>query len=371
VRVGLARTLPAGATELGKGRPGVWFAASDEVLLAALATGAKLLYLSRPEYDQAVRGLAPDELAPAVAKRAERLGDKLPGLAESLLAGRKQQILPLARGNPAHFERSLNLLTRLTTAGSFDDYPEDDRIDRLYDRAWGFLAELDTPEAAPHVLPEEAELHRGFADAYAASLRRRGRADYGRLPLRVTIERGWFVAPPEPGLVAAWKLDGIPAIAWDGGVVGPIATHDVDEVRAHVQTAQLLYPSWQTPIAAALALTPPQLALALAEQRAKPDHGLAAHLDALRVEQTLVRRAVLASLKTPELVALLTAHVAAELPNLRRPPPPPGLVEAERALLADADLLQRAVALAPIEWSTVALRLASVRQTIADDLEKL
>jgi len=359
-------TAPAGAVELGSSAAGAWVECDDDALIASRA---ELLWLGRAAYDRAVRRLAKRDLASVVALRRAAFSARLPGLAKAELYAARLRVLEAAAGAGAAtpFVRSLTVLAALGGPARWKGVDDAGLGRRLLERERGLANELASPEGAAEAVAGEVDARRALEGGTTKLLTGLGHPELERAPLYVPLVRGYWVHHPPADLVATWKRDGVPAVPWRGGVIGPLRPDTADDLRA-AHEVKLMFPDGHQAAGLRLSMTSAQLEVELEDR--EHDLRMAAHVAGLRVELATFRRNARALAKDPSVAAALAQQIAIETPLLQsalaaRPAwlagaTPASVNDEAAAFAAAAELLAKLVAKAGLEWQTLALELAAL-----------
>lgn len=360
---------PGTAVELGTGAGGSWIACDDDVVLAG-AGQLELLWLSRAAYDHAVRKLAKEAVPKVIALRRTGFSAHLPSLAKAELFPVQLRVLAVAARDPASdaFAHALTLLTRLAGASRFQGIGDAGLLERLLEREQAVRNELRSPEGRPEAAPGEQGVRTGFVDDTAQLLKHAGRPDYAQAPLHVPLVRGYLLKPAPARLVADWERDGVAAVPWRGGVIGPLRADEAAELRSSLAEVKLMFPDGDQAAELSVSLTPAQLTVALREQ--EQDLHMTPHVAGLRVALATFRRNAASLVTDASIAARLATQVAAEAPLVMaafaarpafvEPARPPSLSQAEADFVAAAALLSRLVARQGVEWQALAAELLAI-----------
>lgn len=347
--------VPAGirapASVLGHDATGAWLECDD----AALVRGRlELLWLSRAGYDHAVRRLHASDIPAVIARRRTAFAAQLPSRAKTELYALRLPILVTAarHGDRDAVARSLTILARLSGGSRFKGVDDTGMLERLLEREQTVRAELDSDDGRPEAAPGEPEMRAQLADGTARLLAGRGRPEYVQAPLYASLARGYLLRAAPDDLLADWKRNGIPAVPWRGGVIGPLAPAQAAELHGRP-----MFPDGNTAAGLRAALTPAQLTVELEDR--EQDLGMTAHVASLRVELAVFRR--LAALR-PALTAVLTNAIAEETRWLitalaRRP-----ATTAPADFAAATELLAALVALHGPAWLAFAAELRTLER---------
>ena len=317
--------LPAGVpspvpfAELGGSPEGRWGLVSDQPWLALQGNDPlELLYLSRTDYEHAVRRLPAAGLAAAIAHRRNRYARNLPTRALGTFEGAIRASLALVKDRPAGSRARSDLLTALasfTVVSRFVHSKPLDLLDYLREGDAELMAELEAMarEEPPGFDPDgsERETRRRFATAFGQVAATRGRPEKAKILPYFDVERVYFVVPGLPELEARAMACHDPMHKWRGGLVLPLSRRQTPELIAQNQQFLVLFPSPGSFVSARIELDPGQLEIELAERTESP--GFADYLDARRVGQAILRTAVYLLTGTDaELNAVLAAQTRQE-----------------------------------------------------------
>jgi hypothetical protein len=360
---------PAGAAVLGRASGGWWVACDDEALLVG-AGKIELLWLSRAAYERAVRRLDQDEVARVIALRRTAFSSRIPSRAKAELFTLRLRALAVAARDQASdaFERSLVVLASLAGASRFKGVGDVGLLERLLEREQGLRNELDSPEGHPEAAPGEIDARRKLADDTTQLLRKVGRPEYAQAPLYVALVRGYWLTPPPAELLADWKRDGIPAVPWRGGVIGPLRPDEMAELQPSPAEVKLMFPDANQAAGLRLSLTPAQLTVELEDR----DRALnmTPHVAGLRVELATFRRNAAGLVQDAGIATALARQIASEAPIVMaalaaRPAfvevaGPPALADTEAEFTAAAKLLSALAAFRGIDWQPLAAELLAI-----------
>lgn len=360
---------PSKAVELSVLRGGSCVVCDDDALLAG-AGKIELLWLSRTDHDRAVRRLDKDEVAKVIALRRTAFSSRLPSHAMAELFRLRLHALAVAarEGASDAFDRSLAVLAHLAGASRFKGVGDIGLLERLLEREQAVRNELDSAEGHPAAVSGEIDTRRKLADETAQLLSKVGRPEYAQAPLYVPLVRGYLVIPPPTQRIAAWERDGIPAVPWRGGVIGPLRPDEAAELEPSCAQVKLMFPDGNQAAGLRFALTPAQLVIELEDREHDPN--MALHIASLRVELATFRRNAAGLVKDVGIAATLTEQIATETPIVMAafaarpafidPAWPPILAQAEAEFTAAATLLSKLVAFHGPAWQELSAKLLAI-----------
>lgn len=358
---------PVHAVELGRMTAGAWVACGDAGLLACPA--GELLWLSRPGYEHAVRRLGERDVAQVVARRRSAFAAQLPSRAPGELFGLRLRVAEAAARaqDGAAFERSLAVLAELSGASRFLGVGDAGLLGRLLEREQRLCGELESPEGSALAAPGEREARVRLADETAQLLARLGQPEYAQAPLYVALVRGYLLVPAPAELIAQWRRDGVLAVPWRGGAVGPLRAGEAQDLRPLAE-ATLMFAEGGQAAGLQMSLTPAQLAVELADREG--DVQMARHVSGLRVALAAFRRNAAGLVQDRAIAAALARQLAVETPiamvamAARRvfleAGPSPSLADTAAEFAAAGTLLAGLVVRHGIAWQRLAAELLAV-----------
>jgi len=188
--------------------------------LAGPGGGGTILYFTRGEYDEAVRGLTPAEIDEVIAARLAAANLVNDGEWAVSTAVRRCLARSAVDKQDAYFTLALTLLADLLQDRfkGFSDKELFDAIERTKARlrAEAQAAAADVPAAATRFRELEADAARDLSDLAEPAISL-GLPDYRKISLYVDVERVYFVTPLDARLTQ--KLNAVHAVyvPFDGG----------------------------------------------------------------------------------------------------------------------------------------------------------
>lgn len=280
----------------------------DAVLQAVTADPtARLIYYSRKQYDLAIEGLEDEQIRAAIKLRHKEYAENPLVDGVSRLFQLERGVLTLSalvnngtRGQESgpisrHIEAKLGAMAHMRARGRYDDVDLTYLLVALLEGEALLLAELQG-DCAPLAVTGEAENRLGFTKAIAESLRARGRSEYAEALPFAEPWRSVFVRPADEALISVLRVEMRPFVEWQGGVVASWPTHQLTGLRQGGKTATVLISSAEDRDQNG-SMTETQLhrrfARSLKADESSLRRNLTVHLNALRLEQALLRRTVL------------------------------------------------------------------------------
>jgi hypothetical protein len=310
---------PVPFSPIGTAPEGSWGVVSDEMWLAAHGDAPlELLYLTRADYERAVRGLPGTGIAPAIAKRRQQYALDLSSQALNTVEDGIRLALTLIRDQPGGAQMRAELLATLasfTVVPRFSELEPRDLLGYVRDGDAELIAELDdlaTEGSGEHDRDgSEREIRGGFAAALGLLSAEPGREDEALVLPYHDVERVYLISPGLRELEKRADGHHDPVYHWHGGMVLPLPAREIPEVISRGQQAQVLFPTSDEFVGALIGLTAGQLDVELRERSRAP--GFPAHLARLRTDQALLRTAArLITADTPRLGAPLAEQARRE-----------------------------------------------------------
>lgn len=286
--------------ELGKAPDGLgaWGVVDDQQWLASRAAdGFELLYLSRGDFQYAVRGLTPEGVVGVVEQRRRTFARETPALALGLVeSGVRACAGGLGAGPRAAAVRAdlLTALASFTLVPRFANTAPVDLLDYLQEGEAEILAELESQSlrTAEDLDPggQEQQARRQFAAELGELGARRGRPAMAQGLPYIDIQRAYWVTPATPDLARRAEMLGDPTLPFGDGLIMPVPERLVAEMGAAGHRATVVFPAARQLVGMMSSLTPEQLQVTVSERLASP--GFATYLQALRLQQATLRTAV-------------------------------------------------------------------------------
>jgi hypothetical protein len=319
---GAARSIPF--VEIGRVQAGAWGAVDDGAWLGASEEGdaLELLFLTRPEYQHAVRGLSPGDIAEVISQRRSTFAPQIASVALGLVELRVRDSLGALRVSSRDSSLRADLLTALasfTTVPRFSGTAVPELLDYLREGDARIIAELQSASLRNwgDLDPggDECSTRHRFATEIGQLAARRGRPEKARVLPYFDVERAYLLTPPSAELEAAAHSSHDPATRFGDGLIVPVAERNVAALEARGHRAAVVFPTRGQFMAASAAMTPAQFAVEVSDRLASP--GFALYLRALRLQQATWRTSVrLIAGSDPDLVALLVAQLEEETTKL-------------------------------------------------------
>jgi hypothetical protein len=363
--------------ELGHDASGAWGIVDDAAWLATPGAGAlELLYVSKAEYDHAMRRLPPTEVAIAIQHRRKTFATEATEEATGLL----QNAIWAAIGATDDSEAGMRMRKRLLAVHArFIDYEilrheePAERLEQLIrddGELFGNLASPSMKAAAGQDMDgKERALRRRFAEQLSA-FRRPEAQDPDLLWPYFEAERVYAVTSATGARPRCSREDG-PCPRWRDATLMALHERDAQSMRAAGDKLDLVYATKGELIAADYLLTAAQLDVEISERIAAPD--LVNRLQIDRVAQATARLATrMLSKDRPKLAAVLAAQVEEETRGLgiwgRREGQVRGVAPAKEAVRDAASL---ANLMAGMLARGKSLRLAAQQKAMAKALASI
>ncbi len=298
-------------------------AMEDDVVLQAVAADptARLIYYSRKQYDLAIEGLEDEQVQEAIKLRHKEF-------AENPLVDGMSRLFQLERGAltlsavvndgmkgqesgpiSRHIEAKLGAMAHTRAQGRYDDVDLAYVLVVLLEGEALLLAELQG-DGAPLAVTGETENRLGFTKPIAESLRVRGRSEYAEALPFAEPWRSIFVRPADESLISALRVEMRPFVEWQGGVVASWPIRQLSGLRQGGKKATVLYSGAEDRDQNG-SMTEAQLhrrfARSLEADESSLRRNFTVYLNALRLEQALLRRTVLEHAQSGD------AHIASYL----------------------------------------------------------
>jgi hypothetical protein len=343
----LAMLGPLPHETLLKRDDGIVAAVQDETILALLYRQAavSLLYFSRRDYEQAIRGLSDTELDALLRKRRQDWTPNAAGHGINWLYQSERRCLTLtalayaaeptasAVGREDHFEQSLNLLVSISGETRYQDINAasllvlviegEAKLRNEYANSQEAARQAADPLAAER-FAAAVKRSEGYGRTLGSWLKTLGRPEYAEALPHVGLGRGVFIQPRDPALLNSLAAQREIHVIWKDGLVANWSLEDLPELEKRGKTARVLYFSTGQLLMDMRDLTPPQLQREFAQRLAAGRGGAMEarreYLCSLWLEQHLLRRKTLAQTRAlaEAQTAILARQVTEEAQALRQ-----------------------------------------------------
>jgi hypothetical protein len=285
----LAMLSPLPHETLLKRDAGVVAAVRDDTMLTLLSRQAdvSVLYFSRDDYDEAIRGLSKSEIDSIVNKRLQYWAPNAAGHGLSWIyhtAQRDLTLTALAQTSRArvagtrladHFEQILQLLVTISGESRYQDMTMASLLVLVVEGEANLRAEyLDAQKAAQQAGDSVAAERFAFAakrseeycQALGPTLRSLGRPEYSQSLPHIGLSRGTFVWPRDPDLIKRLTAQQVIHVIWKDGLVAEWSLDDFPELEKRGKSSRVLYFNSGKLLMDLQDLTPAQLARELAKR---------------------------------------------------------------------------------------------------------
>jgi hypothetical protein len=308
--------------ELGHDGGGAWGIVDDAAWIATPgAVVLELLYVSRAEYEHAMRRLPPAEVALAIQHRRKTFWRRFDQEALGLVQRAIRDAINRAGDDGAGLRLRGRLLGVHARFVDLDRLRESDVAGRIHVLIQGdatLVAELDSPSmkaiARQDVDGKERALRRQMAKSLSAFLRGEGGDAHPFWP-HVGVERVYAQSPGHPAERTRLFGEDGPRVRWHDRMLSVLPEGQAEELRRASRQLKPVYGSRGELLAANYLLTPAQLDVEIGERIAAPS--FTERLQSTRIAQASKREAArMLCDDDAKLAALLAQQVGEEVRQL-------------------------------------------------------